>query len=242
LAASPKLDQLPTGEVHVWIAAVDGPTLDPDSLAVVLSPDERQRAASFRFEKHRRRYIAAHAALRQILSRYLGKPAEDIVFACNRFGKPFLCETDGMASVSFNMSHSGELALAAFARGRLIGADVELIRPVEEFEQIAEAHFTPQELTLLEQADIASRQHTFYTCWTRKEAYIKAIGKGLSIPLNSFDTSIPAGAAGRRIERSPDAPHVASWWLSDLVVDFGYAAALVVEDGFDRICYRRWPE
>ena len=226
----------------MWIAAVDGPTLDPNLLAAVLSPDERQRAASFRFEKHRRRYIAAHAALRQILSRYIGKPAEDIVFACNRFGKPFLHDADGMATISFNMSHSGELALAAFARGRSIGADVELIRPVEDFEQIAEAHFTPQEFALLEQGDIASRQRTFYTCWTRKEAYIKAIGKGLSIPLNSIDTSIPDGAAGRRIERSPDAPHVSSWWLCDLVVASDYAGALVVEEGFDRLCYRLWPE
>lgn len=227
--------------MHVWIASVDAPTLHLDSLAATLSTDERQQAASFHFEKHRRRYIAAHAALREILSRYLGKPAADIVFTQNRFGKPFLYDAEGKDELSFNLSHSGELALAAFVRGRSIGADVEFMRPVRDFERIAADHFTPQECALLAQAAIAGKEHAFYTFWTRKEAYIKAIGKGLSIPLTSIDTLIPAGAAGRRVERAPDAPQVASWWLSDLVVPKGYAGALVVEEGFDRLCYRYWP-
>ena len=227
--------------MHVWIASVDAPTLHLDSLAAMLSPDERQRAASFHFEKHQRRYIAAHAALREILSLYLGKSAADVVFTWNGFGKPFLYDAEGKDELSFNLSHSGELALAAFVRARSIGADVEFMRPIRDFERIAADHFTPQECALLEQTPIASREHMFYTFWTRKEAYIKAIGKGLSIPLTSVDTSMPEGVAGRRIERAPDAPQVASWWLSDLVVPSGYAGALVVEEGFDRVCYRHWP-
>jgi 4'-phosphopantetheinyl transferase len=220
---------------------MDAPALQFDSLAAMLSAEERQRAAGFHFEKHRRRYIAAHAALREILSGYLGKSASDIVFTRNGFGKPFLYDAEGNGELSFNLSHSGELALAAFVRGRSIGADVEFMRPMRDFELIAADHFTQQERALLEQAATGRKGHAFYTCWTRKEAYIKAIGKGLSIPLTSVDTSIPEGAGGRRIERTPDAPQAASWWLSDLVVPSGYAGALVVEEGFDRVCYRYWP-
>jgi 4'-phosphopantetheinyl transferase len=228
---------LQIAEVHVWTAQVAGVAPDPDSPGSALSLRERERAARFHFEKHRRAFVFAHAFLRDVLSRYLDVKPEQIRFRENPFGKPFLAEPAGHG-LQFNMSHSGDVVVVALTLDRQIGIDVEFIRPLHDLETIAESNFTPEERALLSAGGTQARQRAFFTCWTRKEAYIKAIGTGLSMPLNVFNAAIPQGAPGVRL---PGAAQAASWWLSDLTAPEGYAAAIAVEDGFDRLLYRRWP-
>jgi 4'-phosphopantetheinyl transferase len=229
---------LRTGDVHIWIAEVT-PALSPGRFEATMSGDEMSRAGKFVFEHLRRRYIAAHGILRDILGRYLAKEPREIAFSSNAFGKPFLPvgESDGLY---FNMSHASDLVVVALVRDRLIGVDVEFIRPLQDLDALAEYHFSPQERALLANRALSDREPAFFTCWTRKEAYIKAVGKGLSLPLNSFDVSLPAGVAGRRIEPTADSPGVANWWLSDLTMPPAYKGALVVENGFECLSYWNW--
>lgn len=224
----------------MWIADVNVPAPFAASLEGTLSSDEKSRAGRFVFENHRRHFAAAHGILRDILSRYLAEKPREIALSENAYGKPFLPEGGENGGLFFNMSHAGDLVVVALARGRLIGVDVEIIRPIPDIDAIAEYNFAPQERALLANSTPADREQLFFTCWTRKEAYIKAVGKGLSLSLDSFDVSVPPGAPGRSIEATEDSPGVKSWWLSDLVMPPGYKGAVVVEDGFEHLFTRNW--
>jgi len=225
--------------VHVWISDQKKSAHDLHSLTRVLNLEERQRADKFRFEADRVRYAFARSTLRRVLARYINRSPENIVFDTNCFGKLYIKDRENNGPLSFNLSHSGRLALIAVAWDRLVGVDIEEIRQIDNVHALAKEYFTIQEQRFLLAAALRSKvQEAFYACWTRKEAYIKAIGKGLSIPLTSFDTSLPAGTAGRPLNKSPDAPAVDTWWLSDLSVPDGYAAALVTEGAMPVILYQ----
>lgn len=201
----------------------------PDSLRsarAALSADESERAALFHFDKDRNRFILAHASLRNILSRYIHRPLHEVEFSVDAFGKPSLVSD---ADISFNLSHSGDYALIAVARTRKVGIDVERIRHEMEFESLARRFFSPAEVTGLMSVPPEQRSMAFYNGWTRKEAYIKAHGLGLSLPLDSFDVSLsPKEPASLRATR-PDPREAARWALFPLEVAPGYAGALVVE-------------
>jgi len=177
---------------------------------------------------------AAHVVLRDILSWYLDRKPDQIEFRKNQFGKPFLVDA-GPGRLEFNLSHSASLVTVALALQRPIGVDVERIRPLPDLLLVAEDHFAPPERALLAEASPPDRLRAFFTCWTRKEAYIKALGTGLSAPLNTFDASIPAGAPGRRIESG-----AGFWWVADLPLPEGYAGAIAIENGFDQLRQWRW--
>ena len=231
---------LADGAVHIWTAH-QPLTTGPD-LEVVLSSAERDKARRFQFTNHRLAYVFAHAVLRDVLSRYLQCTPLDIRFCENPFGKPRLADAVSGVIPEFNMSHAGDLVLIALSYGRRIGVDVEKIRPTDDFSVIAESHFTPAESAFLFRHAPADRARAFFRCWTRKEAYIKALGKGLSIPLNSFDTLIDGGRSGRRVAGIPDGPDVANWWLEDLGAPENYMAAVAVETRIDRLVYFEWQQ
>lgn len=228
------------GEVHVWIGRtqISEPLLQ--ALERTLGDDERIRAGKFRFQTDRCRYIAAHGILRNIVGRYLEVGPSDVSFTENAFGKPFLRPDGGGENLFFNISHSGDLVVVALARKRQIGVDVELVRALPDFDSIAEGHFAPPERALLTAAEPERRQQTFFACWTRKEAYIKAVGQGLSMQLDAFDTCMPHGCPGRRLEGSGEPAGVESWWLADLTVPTGYQGAVVVEGELERLSYCNW--
>lgn len=231
---------LPDRAIHVWTARTD--VLTPaQNWERRLSVEERKRAQAFRFDKHRNRFLVAHCAQRDILSRYVLKEPSAIRFTFNDYGKPFLTDAEGGRVISFNMSHSEDVVLIGVAATRFIGIDVEYVRQVEDVKQIAALCFTPSELVRME-TGAGIDEGAFYTCWTRKEAYIKAVGKGLSIPLNSFDTAIPAGEGSRYLQSTESEPAVESWWLTDLVAPHGYKAAVVVEEKAAAISYLAWHE
>ena len=231
---------LSAGEVHVWTAQSTSDANVVAALERLLSPSEQAAANRFYFERHRLRYVFAHGVLRQILSRYVDRAPEEIRFAQNAYGKPFLVDLDDRGHTHFNMSHSGDAVLVALTRGRHIGADVERIRPLYDFAGIAKYNFTPQECVFIKSFSAEMQPNAFFTCWTRKEAFIKAVGKGLSIPLNTFDVSIPPGQPGLKLAAPKESPGIDAWWLADLTAPEGYAGAVAVEQGFDRLVYTAW--
>ena len=220
---------LRAGEPHVWRAALD---LDAPRLAefqATLSADECERAARFHFERDRSHFIAARGFLRELLSGYLDCPAAALHFSYGPRGKPALAAP--AANLSFNLSHAHGLALFAFARGAALGVDIEHVRAGFATADIAERFFSPREQSSLRALPAAQRAEGFFNGWTRKEAYIKATGDGLAIPLDSFDVTLAPGEAPRLLAvRAADAL-ASRWSLYDLSPGPDFAAALVVAGG-----------
>lgn len=214
---------LQSHQVHVWRIPLDLPAATVKSLESTLSADERERAARFRLPGGRERYIAAHGSLRDILARYLDCGTGQFQFSKNEYGKPALSNR----VLEFNLSHSGDLALVAVTRGRNIGVDVERIRTELERDKIAGRFFSPNEVSELMAFAPVQRDLAFFNCWTRKEAYIKARGLGLSLSLDSFDVSLGEPAVLRATRPDPD--EAARWTLLSLEVAPGYTAAVAVE-------------
>jgi 4'-phosphopantetheinyl transferase len=169
--------------------------LDPgpgalETLRCWLSEDEHRRAARFRFARDRRRFIVGRARLRELLGARLGMPPESIALAYGRHGKPALGGRLARSGWRFNVSHSGEVALYAFSRGDAeIGVDLEAVRPLPEADRIAAGFFSPRESEAYARLAPHEKCAGFFRCWTRKEAFVKALGGGLSIPLDAFDAS-----------------------------------------------------
>ncbi len=231
---SPLPDELDLGPNHadVWRVFL---TVQPDSLQQMestLSADESQRASRFHFEDDRACYIVAHASLREILGRYLRCEPHDVKFSTNEYGKPFLPDHN----IEFNLSHSGAYALIAVTCARKVGIDVEFIREDIELANLASRYFSPRDLSEWMALPPEQRTLGFFQCWTRKEAYIKAQGLGLSLPLDSFDVSIGEPALLRATRHDPS--EAARWSLRSLAVELNYTAALAVE-GND-LEYRLW--
>lgn len=229
---------LPTDEVHVWRVPLDQPSMTLERFRVLLSEDEIVRADRFYFEHDRRRFVIAHGALRSVLASYLQRPQAEacqLRFTHNAYGKPALEEFSSY-TLSFNISHSHNLALFALCCGRQVGVDVEYRRDISDYPALAKRSFSPLEYTTLMQLPGQEQAHTFFEIWTRKEAYIKARGLGLALALDSFDVSSGAGEAAQLLAIRE--PETLNWTLTALYPDAEYAAALVVEG--DRLPVRRW--
>lgn len=221
---------LAPGMVHVWRAAIDPAPRDLAALSVALSADERARAARFHFDRDREKYIAARGILRRLLAQYVERDAASLLFRYGPRGKPELIHDDAPQPLEFNVSHRGGFALYAFVLGREIGIDVEQLRVVSEARTIARNHFTSAEIRLLENAaDERAAQECFFRLWTRKEAVIKAVGTGLSMPLDEFDVSSespdPQRSDAWRMVHVPARPET-SWAVCDVPVADGYRGAI----------------
>jgi 4'-phosphopantetheinyl transferase len=212
-------------EVDVWSI----PLAQPDDLVArlteALSPDERARAARFVFPRDRRRFAVARGALRSILAGYLGLTPSALAFAYGPRGKPRLADR---ADLDFNLAHSHELALCAVTAGRPVGVDVEWLRPLSDLLSVARTAFSPAELAALLAGSEAERPAAFFRCWTRKEAYIKARGDGLSLPLDAFDVSLAADEPPALLANRLDPAEPARWTLHSLAPADGYLGALAV--------------
>jgi 4'-phosphopantetheinyl transferase len=234
----PRPSELEAGDVHVWTAALTPSAIDLAALERTLSRSERRRADAFRFETDRSRYIFARGVMRDVLSRYLGMHPRVVPLASEPSGKPCVTRSGSHGSPAFNLSHSDYLVVLAISAYRSVGVDVERIRAVDDIESIARYCFSANERADLERS-VQGRERAFYTCWTRKEACVKAIGTGLALPLHSFDTAMAPG--GRRmIELPADGGLGSRWELVDLPLPVGYAGALVVESGIRRVIRLTW--
>jgi 4'-phosphopantetheinyl transferase len=221
--------RLATDAVHVWRASLDQPAERLDGFRATLADDELARAERLRFPEHRSRFVVAHGLLRAILARYLGAEPAEIRFRYGRWGKPFLL--DERDPLRFNMTHSEDMVLFAVTTGCEVGIDVERINPHRAIDRLARRYFSEAENAAFAAVSEAMRGEAFFTCWTRKEAYIKAIGRGLSLPLHLFDVSLapeePPAILGSR--EDPEAP--SRWRVLAVNPGPGYAAAVVVELG-----------
>lgn len=226
---SPQHPLLRGDEVHVWRAYLNQSPRDVLSLLKNLAPDERQRASRYRARKDQEHFVVARGALKEILGRYLAVQPHQIRFSYSEYGKPTLSsEMDGDL-LRFNVTHSHDIALYAIARGREVGLDVELIREEVACLEIAERFFAPVERLILRRLPPGLQTPAFFNCWTRKEAYIKALGEGLSHPLDQFAVSLIPGDPAQLIKTSRDPEDVSRWSLFDIALDPGYTAALAVE-------------
>lgn len=231
---------LPDDEAHVWRAQLARPQSEISDFWGTLTPDEQARAARFYFDKDREHFIAARGVLRAILSRYLATPPEKIRFGYGPYGKPCLLAPD--CDIRFNLSHSGGVGLFAMTRGRELGIDLERIRAEIAEEQIAERFFSISEVAVLCALPAGLKAEGFFNCWTRKEAYVKATGKGLSLPLDQFDVSLRPGEPAELLQSRSDAQEASRWSMAELVLESGFKAALVVEGSGWRLRCWQWPE
>lgn len=221
--------RLPKAWVSEWpireAVTTDGQTL---------SAEERQRASRFKFDRHRQAYLASHVGLRQALSQATGIAARDIAYEYGDFGKPRLATELG-SSIRFNLSHSGEQAIAAATNGLEVGIDIERLptpssRKQDWSRNIAERCFHPAELAAIEsQATQAEQVATFYHLWTRKEAVVKLLGKGLQMPLTEFQVSPNPTTAGWTTLPKENPLAIDRCWVESLSVSKGYVAAIACE-------------
>ncbi|TFI59012.1 4'-phosphopantetheinyl transferase superfamily protein [Sphingomonas parva] len=198
---------------------LDLPAREIESLAASLDEGEQVRAAAYRSPRDRRRFIARRGQLRRLLAERLGGMPHRLQFRSNPWGKPFLAE---QPSLHFSLSSSGELALFASAWGREVGCDIERKDPALALPGVAQRFFSPAEQEAL--ASLADEQWVdgFFNCWTRKEAYVKALGLGLSCPLDGFTVSVAPGESGRLIDAEP------GWSLCSFAPAPRYQAAVVL--------------
>jgi len=225
----PSTLQLQPPDLHIWRA--DLQTVAQDQALVhrlqqLLSDDERARAERFYFEKDRLRFTLARGSLRIILSRYLDQPAAALQFAYGPVQKPTLAYPS--EPLCFNLSHSQDLALYAMAWNCEVGIDIEKLRTDCDYEAIAGRFFSTQEQQELAQLSPDLRLQGFFNGWTRKEAILKAIGKGLTLPLDQIEVPLIGDACLRRIDWQP--AELTRWQLYNLQVEAGYAAAVAVAD------------
>ena len=211
-------------QVHVWTIV-----LALEAAADLLDEEEREKAARFKFDHHRRSYIASHDGLRRILANYVDEDPRALRFEAGEHGKPSLVGHD----LHFNLSHSYDYALVAVA-GEEVGVDIERIGPVDDLPRLAQKSFSAAEIETLEALPAAQRNEGFFTCWTRKEAVIKALGEGLSHPLDAFDVAFAPGEDARVLAFRGCDDDPAAWTLADLEVPDGYRGAVAIRSpGFE---------
>ncbi len=218
--------------VHLWIVRLEASEKTFVRSLALLSPEETARADRFHFDRHRRAFILGRAALRVLLASYLGLDAAAVEFAYGPQGKPALAPTlkNVSPSLRFNASHSGNLAAYAFTDGCEIGVDVERYRALPGFENIAGRFFSPEETAELLQLSPGDKTSGFFNCWTRKEAFVKAMGGGLSIPLDSFRVTLGPGPAARMVSLDGSSDDARRWTLYDFTPAPDYAGAIAYAD------------
>jgi 4'-phosphopantetheinyl transferase len=220
-------------EVQIWRGFLDLTVSEIDGLFGLLSEDEQLRARRFYFQRDRVRFVAARAMLRIVLGDYLGLDPQRLFFRYGAWGKPSLggeCDKD---SVRFNLSHSGSVAFLGITRGAEIGVDLEFIREDFATMEIAQDFFSPGELAALRALPVEMRVRGFFNCWTRKEAFIKARGDGLSLPLDKFEVSLAPGDPAKLLRTEFDPEEANRWILQDLSLDdHRFVGAVAVEKVF----------
>jgi 4'-phosphopantetheinyl transferase len=218
--------EISQGEVHLWRQRLEPSSQALAACFALLLPVEREKAERYRVERPRSDYILTRGTLRSLLAGYLRCKPQDFSFDYTPYGKPFLA---GHRELQFNVSHTEGLALMAFVRDREIGVDVEKVRAQTDALKLAERFFSERERSELRNLEGDELHAAFFRCWTRKEAYIKAKGDGLSLPLHQFDVSIAANQTQALLATRPDAREAGRWAISDVTAPAGYAAAVAVE-------------
>jgi 4'-phosphopantetheinyl transferase len=234
--------------VQVWCASLEQDETSVAAFFQTLSLDEKARAQRFYFARDQRHFVVGRGVLRDILSRYLDLPPQELLFSYGPKDKPSLAPALVQASpkalaLRFNLSHSGGLALYAFTDGREVGIDIERLRPLDDAEHIARRFFSMHEVQVFCALPTHLRLEGFFNCWCRKESYIKATGDGLSMPLDRFTVSLIPGESARFLHVEGDPAEAARWSLRELHPAPGYTAAVCVEgEGWELACWSWQPK
>ena len=232
----PPRPRLQPGQVDVWRASLDVDPSRASGLLATLSPGEKDRARRFHFLEDQSRYVAARAILRHLLGLYLDRRPTDLRLSRGAFGKPSLADAGAGDGIRFNLSHSGGLALYAFVLGRAVGIDVELTTCVHVDELASAGFLSEGEERQLRALQGPPRQEALLRCWTRKEAYLKAIGEGMSASLPGIEVSLDPGVPAL-LQAPGGEKEVGRWSLLDLVPASGYAGCLAVEGAAEVVCW-----
>lgn len=212
--------------VHLWTFELSAPANVIEDLRNVLADDELARARRFRFPHLQVGYVVAHGVLRHLLAGCLGASPVELHFSYNEQGKPRIADPD--CRLCFNLSHSGQLGACALAVNCEIGVDIEQIRAMPDLLDVARRFFSPDECKDLETIAADKREDAFFDCWTRKEAYIKAVGGGLSVPLDSFRVSLLEGEPARLLRPRPGDP--GPWTIQEFDPGTGYRGAVAYNE------------
>jgi 4'-phosphopantetheinyl transferase len=226
--------RLADDEVHVWALPLDVSARAIEIFKELLSPDELTRAARYLSSELGRRFIACRGQVRRILAAYVNASPENLRFPLGQHGKPALELAGSVADHRFNVSNSQSLALCAVTLRHEIGVDVEFVREVRDVETLARRFFAREEIDALHTLPEAERLKAFYHCWTRKEAVLKAVGAGLSIPLDQIVVSVTDSQPARVISFAGDPAGARDWWLDSLEPASGYLGAVAAP----RICLK----
>jgi 4'-phosphopantetheinyl transferase len=219
----------PAGDIAVAATQLFAGSKSLCALAGLLSDAERERASRFVFDRDRRRFIVSRARLRQLLAARLGVPPESVEFTYGAHGKPAIVLGPADPDLRFNVSHCNDLAVYAFSYGLDVGVDVEAVRALPDADRIAARFFSPREKEAYRALDSRDKPLGFFNCWTRKEAFIKALGDGLGHPLDSFDVSLAPDkpAAILRVGVTPG--DECGWRMESFAPAPGFVAAVVTE-------------
>ena len=229
----------PDGHIHLWQVALADMTLD--DVPALLTDGERKRADRFAFPHLTRRWLGGRMALRQVLGRYLQTHPQRIAFGSGVRGKPFVIEAGGAPSaLEFNMSDAGDYVMIALATRQALGVDIEAIRAIEEADDIVERNFSTLERDSYRRLPPHRKRTAFFTAWTRKEAYTKAVGLGLYLPLDSFSVVLDPEEPARLIEVDGSPAKAEEWTLRDIAAPPGHLGALVVKGQVSKIEARHW--
>jgi 4'-phosphopantetheinyl transferase len=227
-------------EIQVWRVNLIPPPAEISRLEKFLTPDEIKLAAQFHFAHDQRRFVVRRAVLRQLLAANLGLRPEQIQIESAHFQKPQIAAVQNANNLRFNGSHSADWALIALTQSREVGVDVEQRRHLPDAGELAKNYFSDCEIAEWNSLPEAARGEGFFNGWTRKEAYVKAIGLGLAYPLNQFSVSLSPGQPAVLRAVANDSTALERWSLLDLTVAAGYSAALVLENRPAAVNYLQW--
>jgi 4'-phosphopantetheinyl transferase len=234
---SPDNLTLSDNEAHIWRADLDFNQSFQSSFLKLLSPDEKNRARKFRFNKDSQHFIAARGILRRLIGKYLEINPAEISFQYSEFGKPSMANNN---SLQFNISHSRNVALFAFTRKFNIGVDVEFVNPNIEVKEIAASFFSTNEIKNLLELPEKEQTLGFFNCWTRKEAFIKAVGEGLSFPLDKFEVSLEPNKSAKLLATYWQPEDVSKWSIYSLFPEPNFVGSLVIEGFVEKVKCWNW--
>lgn len=215
--------------IHIWKASLDYNAAIVNSVIGFLSADEVERANRFYFKEDRRQFVVRRGILKQIITKYLDIDPKDLLFGYNSFGKPFIHTDFQQYNLKFNMSYSKNMALYAISYEKEVGIDIEYLQKHIEFQQIIDRFFSQKEIEYIQKINSDQRKEEFFKIWTRKEAILKALGKGLSFPLQMVDVPINRSEFKFRFDNDGDHGKESLWHVRDLLPANNYIGSIAIE-------------
>jgi 4'-phosphopantetheinyl transferase len=226
--------------VYLWWTSIDELDRMSEDPINVLTPDEIGRANRFAFIQDRKQFVLARVMLRYVLAQHLDQRPEEITFCYGAHGKPYLKLMNSEVGLSFNLAHSHEIVLCAVAQCSDVGVDVEYVHSIDDLDKIASVAFSSRERAQLLRLSGNRKLVGFFNCWTRKEAYVKACGNGLSMELAAFDVSLVPEVPAALLAHQLDPQEVFRWSLYDVSPADGYVGALAVRGQDYQPVLQRW--